>query len=212
MAHRIVEFLHSIPAPFALAAVFLLSALETAIFLGVILPGELAVIIGGALASRGRVPLVGVLAAGILGPIVGDSIGYFVGRRYGRRFFRGRRREKWSKARLWLRRRGASAVLAGRFMPYVRSIIPAAAGVARVPFRRFFPWCVAAGISWGGASALLGYFVGKNLEKLESFVSRFNLVILTAVILGVGLYVLRRRLRRRRGRRARRTSARRSAA
>ena len=212
MVHRIVEFLHSIPAPFALAAVFIFSALETAIFLGVILPGELAVIVGGALASRGRVSLVGVLAAGILGPIVGDSIGYFVGRRYGRRFFRGRRREKWSKARLWLRRHGASAVFVGRFTPYVRSIIPAAAGAAHVPFRRFFPWCVAAGVSWGAGSALLGFFVGKNYERLELLAQSFSLAILTALILGVGLYVLRRRLRRRRGRRARRTSARRPAA
>ena len=82
-----------------------MSALETAIFLGVILPGELTVVTGGALASRGTVPLFGVIAAGILGPIVGDSIGYFVGRHYGRRYFRGRRREKWSKARLWRARR-----------------------------------------------------------------------------------------------------------
>jgi membrane-associated protein len=212
VVRRIVEFLHSFPAPFALAAVFFVPALETAIFLGVILPGELVVIVGGVLASGGRVPLLGVLAAGVLGPIVGDSIGYFVGRRYGRRFFRGKRRGRWSKARLWLRRRGASAVFVGRFTPYVRSIIPVAAGAARVPFRRFLPWCVAAGVSWGAGSALLGYFVGKNYERLELLAQRFSLAILTIVILGVGLYVLRRRLRRRSGRRARRTSARRSAA
>jgi undecaprenyl-diphosphatase len=212
VVHRIVEFLHSIPAPFALAAVFFVPALETAIFLGVILPGELVVIVGGVLASRGRVPLLGALAAGILGPIVGDSIGYLVGRRYGRRFFRGRRGERWSKARLWLRRRGASAVFVGRFTPFVRSIIPAAAGAARVPFHRFLPWCVAAGILWGAGSALFGYLVGKNYETLEALAQRFSLAILTVVILGVGLYVLRRRLRRRRGRRPRRTSVRRPAA
>jgi membrane protein DedA with SNARE-associated domain len=212
VVRRIVEFLHFIPVPFALAAVFLVPALETATFLGLIFPGELVVIVGGVLASQGRVALLGVLAAGVLGPIVGDSIGYVVGRRYGGRFLRGRRRGRWSRARLWLRRRGASAVFVGRFTPYLRSIIPAAAGAARVPFRRFLRWCVAAGVLWGAGSTLLGYFVGKNSEKLELIAQRFSLTILLIVILGVGLYVLRRRLRRGRGRRARRTSSRQPAA
>src|SRR5512134_758490 len=134
VVRRIAEFFHSIPAPLAVAAVFLAPLLETAIFLGVVLPGELVVIVGGALASRGRVPLAAVLAAAILGPIVGDTIGYFVGRHYARRVWRGKRREKWSKARLWLRRRGASAVFVGRFTAFLRSIIPAAAGAVRLPF------------------------------------------------------------------------------
>src|SRR5438105_2614086 len=80
---------------------------ETALFLGLVIPGELVVILGGALASRSRVPLAGILAAGILGPITGDSIGYFLGRRYGRRFLRRKRMEKWARARQWLRKRGA---------------------------------------------------------------------------------------------------------
>jgi membrane-associated protein len=193
----------------AIAAVFLLAACETALFLGLIVPGELAVILGGALASRGHVPLGGVLLAGILGPIVGDSIGYFVGRRYARRFFRGRRKERWSKARLWLRKRGASAVFIGRFTAFVRSIIPAAAGAARLPFRRFLPWCVAAGVVWGTGSVLLGYFVGKNYEALERVASRFSLAILVVVLAGAGVYFLRRRRSKRRGRRAQRSRSRR---
>jgi membrane-associated protein len=210
---RIAEFLRSVPAPVALAVVFLLSALETAIFLGVVLPGEVAVVVGGALASRGRLPLGGVLGAGILGPFVGDSIGYFIGHRYGRRFFRGKRKGSWSKARLWLRRRGASAVFLGRFTAFVRSIIPAAAGAARMPYHRFLPWCAAAAISWGAASTLLGYFVGKNFEKLERFTRRFSLAILAAVVLGVGVYVLlrlQRESRRSRRRASRRKSGRRA--
>jgi membrane protein YqaA with SNARE-associated domain len=116
---RALAFLIAAPWPLVVAVVFLVSALESAIFLGLVLPGELAVILGGALASRGRVPLAGVVAAGIPGPIVGDSIGYLLGRRYGRRYFRGRRREKWSRARLWLRRRGASAAFVGRFTAFL---------------------------------------------------------------------------------------------
>ena len=107
MVHRIVELFLSVPAAVAIFVVFLLAAGETALFLGLVIPGELVVILGGALASRSRVPLAGILAAGILGPITGDSIGYFLGRRYGRRFLRRRRMEKWARARQWLRKRGA---------------------------------------------------------------------------------------------------------
>ena len=204
MIRRALAFLITAPWPLVVAVVFLVSALETAIFLGVVLPGELAVILGGALASRGRVPLAGVVVAGILGPILGDSIGYFLGRRYGRRYFRGRRREKWSRARLWLRRRGASAVFVGRFTAFLRSIVPAAAGAARVPMAKFVPWCVAAGVVWGGASALLGYFLAKNFETLERFASHFSLSILAVVVVGVGAAILwNRRKRRRKKRHAR---------
>lgn len=200
MIRRALAFLIAAPWPLVVAVVFLVSALETAIFLGLFLPGELAVILGGALASRGHVPLAGVVAAGILGPILGDSIGYFLGRRYGRRYFRGRRREKWSRARLWLRRRGASAIFVGRFTAFLRSIVPAAAGAARVPLSRFAPWCVAAGVIWGGTSALLGYFLAKNFETIESLASRFSLAILAVVVVGTGIYVLRSRRKRRRKR------------
>ncbi len=212
IVRRIVEFFDSIPAPLAVAAVFLVPLLETAIFLGMIFPGEIVVIVGGALASRGRVPLAAVVAAAILGPIVGDTIGYFVGRRYARRVWRGKRREKWSKARLWLRRRGASAVFVGRFTAFLRSIIPAAAGAVRLPFRRFLPWCMAAGVLWGAGSALLGYFVGKSYEKLEGFASHFGLAILAVVLLGFGLYAVRRRLSEHRRRAARRAASRRTRA
>lgn len=205
MIRRALAFLIAAPWPLVVAVVFLVSAFETAIFLGLFLPGELAVILGGALASRGRVPLAGVVAAGILGPILGDSIGYFLGRRYGRRYFRGRRGEKWSKARLWLRRRGASAIFVGRFTAFLRSIVPAAAGAARVPLSRFAPWCVAAGVIWGGTSALLGYFLAKNFETIESLASRFSLAILAVVVVGVSAAILWSRRKRRRKRRHKRS-------
>ena len=122
MVHAIVEALRAIPPPVAIAAVLLLVAAETAMFLGFLIPGELVVILGGALAAGSRVPLAGILAAGILGPIAGDSIGYFVGRRYGRRFFRRHPARRWARARLFLRRHGESAVFVGRFTAFVRSI------------------------------------------------------------------------------------------
>src|SRR5438876_3089481 len=69
----------------ALAVVFALPALESSVFVGFVFPGEIAVLLGGVLASEHRVGLPAVLAVAILGAVVGDTVGYWVGRRFGRR-------------------------------------------------------------------------------------------------------------------------------
>jgi membrane protein DedA with SNARE-associated domain len=194
---RFVEAFLAIPGAWAIFAVAFLTISETAFFLGFLIPGELAVILGGVLAARDRVPLLDILLAGVIGPIIGDSIGYFVGRRYGTRFFRGRRRKRWAKARAWLRSKGASAVFLGRFTAFLRSVIPAAAGVARLPYRRrFLPWNMAAGIVWGTGSALLGYFAGRNYEALARRVTFWSVGLCVLVAAAIGVVVVRRRVRR----------------
>jgi membrane-associated protein len=197
MIQSIVKALLAIPPPYAIAVVFLLAAGETALFLGFVIPGELVVILGGALAARAHVPLAGILAAGILGPIAGDSIGYFVGRRYGYRFLKSHGKKRWARGRLFLRRHGASAVFVGRFTAFLRSIVPAAAGAARIEYANFLRWSVAAGLLWGAASALLGYFAGRNYEALARWVGHFGLALLALVGVSAAATLLYRRARRR---------------
>jgi membrane-associated protein len=206
---RFVEIFLSIPAPLAIGVVFLLTAGETAFFLGFLIPGELAVILGGVLASRARAPLAGVLLAGVVGPIVGDSIGFFLGRRYGRRFLRSRRhRKRWARATAWLRRRGPFAVFLGRFTAFLRSVVPAAAGAARLPYREFFLWDAAAGLLWGVGSALMGYFAGRNFEALARWVGHVSFALFALVVAGGIIYLLFRRRRSRSVRRAARRTRR----
>jgi membrane-associated protein len=206
---RFIEIFLSIPAPLAIGVVFLLTAGETAFFLGLFIPGELTVILGGVLASQARVPLVGVLLAAVIGPIVGDSVGYFLGQRYARLFLTGRRRKRWAKARAWLRRRGAFAVFLGRFTAFLRSVVPPAAGAAHFPYRRFLPWSIAAGLLWGSASALLGYFAGRNYEVIARRAGYVGLALLAVAVAWAILHFLRRRARARRhtARHVRRTRA-----
>src|SRR5881397_1781930 len=82
MGH-LLEGILRLPPLLALSLVFLLPALEASAFIGVILPGEVGVILGGVLANQHKVALAAVLIAGIAGAIIGDSVGYLVGRRYG---------------------------------------------------------------------------------------------------------------------------------
>src|SRR6185503_16939571 len=122
------------------------------------------------------------LAASVAGPIVGDSIGYYLGRRYGESRARRRRRRHWARARTWVRKKGAPAVFLGRFVAFVRSFIPAAAGVSKMPYGKFLPWDVAAGILWGTGSALLGYFAGANFEAVAHAMGWLGLTLLGVAI------------------------------
>ena len=196
MLDRLVSLFFSIPGPWAVAAVFLLAASETALFVGFLIPGEVAVILGGVLASRASVPLAGILAASVAGPIVGDSIGYFIGRRYGENVSHRRVKHRWARAQHWIRTKGAPAVFFGRFVAFLRSFIPPAAGAARLPYRRFLPWNAAAGILWGTGSALLGYFGAEEFETVVRWAGRVGIFLFAAAALLAGALIFVKRARR----------------
>ncbi len=199
MLDRFVSLFFSIPGPWAVGTVFFLAAAETALFVGFVIPGELAVILGGVLASRAHVPLAGVIAASVAGPILGDSIGYYIGRRYGENVSHRRIKKRWARAQHWIKTKGAPAVFFGRFVAFLRSFIPAAAGVARMPYRRFLPWNVAGGVLWGTGSALLGYFGGQQFETIVHWTGRVAMLLflaVVAVLAGILFFVKRGRRRR----------------
>src|SRR5947208_2416255 len=117
MGH-ILEGILRLPPWLALILVFLLPALEASAFVGVVLPGEIGVVLGGVLANQGKLPLAAVLAAGILGAVIGDSVGYLVGARYGERILRKipdrlLDDDKLSRAEDNVRRLGGKSVLVG---------------------------------------------------------------------------------------------------
>jgi membrane protein DedA with SNARE-associated domain len=201
MVERLIHAFLSISGPWAIGAVFFLAAAETALFIGFLLPGELAVILGGVLASRAHVPLAGVIAAGVAGPILGDSIGYFLGRKYGENVSHTRLKKRWAKAQAWLKKKGAPAVFLARFVAFLRTVVPAAAGVSKMPYLKFLPWSVAGGVIWGTGSAMLGYLAGANFEKVVKWMGHAGLILFGMVILvGLGLFLLKFRRSRRQGR------------
>src|SRR6266571_5510908 len=89
MVAGITDWILSLNGWVALAIVFLVPALEASAFLGFFFPGEIAVVLGGVLAYHGRVALPEVIVAAVAGAIAGDTVGYFVGKRWGHRLLRG---------------------------------------------------------------------------------------------------------------------------
>lgn len=138
---------------------------EAALFVGLILPGETALVLSGVLAARGGISLPVALTVAILAAITGDSVGYLLGRRIGPRLRTSRagRRvgaERWERADAFVRRRGVWAVILGRWVGVLRALVPTVTGITEMPYGRFLVANVIGGATWATAAVLLGYFSG----------------------------------------------------
>ena len=102
-----VDVFFGVPAAWALGVVFVLTAAEASLFFGFVIPGEIAVVLGGVLASRGTVALTATAAAAVAGAIIGDLIGFSIGRRFGAPLLENRFPKQWPRVRAWIHRRGA---------------------------------------------------------------------------------------------------------
>ncbi|MDP9989214.1 DedA family protein [Arthrobacter sp. KFRI-F3372] len=171
---------------------------EDALFIGFILPGETAAILGGVLASQQHLQLWLVITLVVLAAITGDSVGYQVGRHYGARILKlpilVKRQTKIDQARDLLARRGGAAVFLGRFTAFFRAVMPALTGLSRMPYRRFLAYNIAGGAIWGTGAVLVGYFAGHAyLSAAQSIGSTLALALGTLVITAAAIWQLRKR-------------------
>ncbi len=171
---------------------------EDALFVGFVLPGETLAIIGGVTASLGHTSLVAVLAVVIVTAVVGDSIGYEIGRVWGARILDhrvfDRHRNKVEGARDVLRDRGGVAVFLARWTAFLRAVTPALSGAARMHYRTFLPWNLVGGATWGATVVLLGFFAGQSYHRVESWLGRGAAAVVAAVALvAVAAWQVRKR-------------------
>jgi membrane-associated protein len=159
---------------------------ETAIFLGFVLPGETAAVLGGVLASRGHLSLPTLCVVVVVTAVTGPLVGYEIGRRTGDRLFAARALRRVpggaERARTVLRERGALAVLLGRFVAFLRAVMPAAAGAVQVRYRTFLIYNVIGGVAWGVGYCLLGYLAGSAYSAVESRVGTGLAIAVAAVV------------------------------
>lgn len=190
----LVERLLDVAPLYVFLVVGLLVFIEDALFVGFVVPGETAVVVGGVYASRGEASVVVMIVVVVVAAIVGDSVGYEVGKKFGPRLLALKildtRRDKVDSAQDFLARRGGSAVFLGRFVAFFRAVMPALAGTAKMPYRRFLPWNAVGGIVWGTTFVLLGFFAGNSYEAVASTVGT-GVAVAVAVIVVVGLVVWR---------------------
>ncbi|MDQ0756509.1 DedA family protein [Arthrobacter sp. B3I4] len=195
--NAIVEGLLNMSPALAFTLVACLVFAEDAVFVGFVIPGETAAVLGGVISSRGEVPLWGMAAVVVAAAIAGDTVGYEVGKHVGPGLldFRlmKRRRRGLAKAQAFLRKRGGSAVFLGRFVAFFRAVMPALAGASRMPYPRFLVFNAAGGLVWGTGFVLLGFFAGNSYDAVAKVAGRdITAVVVLLGVLGLVIWHLRR--------------------
>lgn len=192
----ILTLLLGLPGWLVLMLVFVLPALEASMFVGLIFPGEIAILVGGVVAHGGGLPLWAVILAAVLGAASGDQIGYLVGRRYGRTLLdrlpaRIRRSGDIDRALALVARRGAVAVAVGRWAAALRALVPGIAGMSAMGQARFTVANVIGGGVWATAVAVLGYLGAASLQTLERRLGLGSELLTVAVVVLLAVVALR---------------------
>jgi membrane protein DedA with SNARE-associated domain len=182
----LVARLLDVPGGVVLLVVGGLVFAEDALFVGFVLPGETAAIVGGVAAHFGTVPLWAVLLVVVAAAIVGDSVGYEVGRVLGPRALEHRllakHRERLEDARRSLARRGGTAVFLGRWVAFFRAVMPALAGMAHMPYRRFLAFNAMGGLVWGVVVVVAGYLAGASYERMAHIIGRGSAIVVVVLV------------------------------
>jgi membrane-associated protein len=184
----------------ALALLFMLPALEAPAFLGLVLPGELALLLGGVLAHQDRISLVAALAVGVAGALVGDTAGYWIGRRWGPRLLTSGLGRRVGPARLHtveglLLRGGGWGLVVGRCTAGARVLLPGLAGMLGLRYRTFALWTGVAATVWATAHVVLGYAAGAGWRHVHQLTDWVGIALAGAVMVALAVAWLLRRAR-----------------
>lgn len=193
MVDKIIEFLDPyLTAPWGYLIVAAATFLENSVGAGVIVPGETIVIVGGFYARIGDLWLPLVSTVAVVGAVLGDNVGYLIGRRYGRGWLERHGRkvfvtpERLEVVERYYLEHGGKTVFLGRFIPVVRSVGFIVAGVSRMRWKRFFLYDLVGAVIWGVGHSVIGYVLGASYERLERYATPFGIGLLVLLLFVVG--------------------------
>jgi membrane-associated protein len=177
-----------------------LAFLETGAFVGLVAPGETAIVLGGVVAAEGGVDLGPILLVAWVAAALGDLASFTLGQRLGRRFVvaRGPRlgisAQRLESVEDFFARHGAKAILIGRFIGIVRAVAPFLAGASGMRLRAFLPWSLLGTAAWASAFTLVGYAFHESFASAAHALAHGALV---AAVLAAAILLVRARLRAR---------------
>lgn len=212
LIENLVHWVTPVFGDWGLVIIFLATFLETSAFLGLLVPGETLVILGGILANPAfrkafsgaenvKISIIQVILVATVGVIAGDQAGYALGRfggeRLARRWKRLLKPERLAKVEQYYRKHGGKTVFLGRFTPFLRSLGALVAGISKMSYLRFTLWDMLGAILWGIAVPLVGYIFGRygiaSIRAIDNALQTPGYVLLGLAVAGGAYYLWRRR-------------------
>jgi undecaprenyl-diphosphatase len=174
---------------------------ETGAFIGLVVPGETTMLLGGAVAGQGAIDLYLLIAIAWFAAWLGDTTSFFLGRRLGREFVMthgprvGISHERFEKVEDYFGRHGGKTIFIGRWISLVRAFAPFIAGSSGMGYRAFVPYSVLGTGLWASLHILVGYFFSRSIETAGHYAARGAFLLATLIALVVGTVYLVRYLR-----------------
>jgi membrane protein DedA with SNARE-associated domain/membrane-associated phospholipid phosphatase len=175
--------------------------LETGAFVGLVVPGETVMLLGGAVAGQGEIDLYLLLAIAWFSAWAGDTTSFFIGRRMGRDFVLrrgpgvGLSNERFHQVETYFDRHGGKTILIGRFISLVRALAPFIAGSSGMRYRAFVPYSILGTGLWSAAHILIGYFFSRSIDTAARYAGRGAFLLATLIVVVVAIVASIRFLR-----------------
>lgn len=199
---KVLEDVASALGEWTYLLVGLLAFLETGAFVGLVAPGEAAVVVGGVVAGQGVIDIRLLIGVVWFAAFMGDSVSFYFGRRLGREFLvkHGPRvkitEERLGQVERYMNEHGGKTILIGRFIGLVRALAPFIAGSSNMPYRRFMPYDIIGSGLWAGFFCMLGYVFSNNIDAVLQWAQRGLLIFGWTVAVIVAVVYLTRRFRK----------------
>lgn len=171
---RLFHFLFNVQGLIEWGGTFLVCAIvfiETGFFVGFFLPGDSLLVTAGVFAATGQLDLAELLILVPICAVVGDQVGYWIGRQAGQALYRREdslifRKRHLERAHQFYEKYGGKTVILARFVPIVRTFCPPVAGAALMPYGRYVVFDIAGGLLWVGSMILGGFFLGRKIPNI----------------------------------------------
>jgi len=155
---------------------------ESGLLIGFFFPGDSLLITAGLLASRGLLDIQTLIIVAIAGAIIGDTVGYWFGKKTGPRIFKKEdsllfHKKNIIKANEFYKKHGGKTIIIARFLPFIRTFAPIVAGIGGMEYKRFLFFNIFGGIFWVLATSLLGYFLGNTIPNIDQYILGVILVV-----------------------------------
>lgn len=172
---------------------------ETGLFFGFFFPGDSLLFTAGIFASQGFFSITVLLVGCIIAAILGDSVGYWSGKKYGRQLFDRDagfffKKKRLYDAEIFYEKHGKSTIIIARFVPIIRTFAPIVAGIGQMSYRTFVSYNIFGGISWVTALLLLGYFLGGMIPNPDVYIIPIAFLIIILSFVPIIIKIIRFKL------------------